>query len=84
MKLTSGPYSSNEFFNKGPKKPDDIPMKFIIEYKVPAKFGPRSCVFCKLVKVAAPLKPNEAVRIDMINIVSVIYGITNNRAPGII
>lgn len=81
-KLTSGPYFSNVSFSNGPKKPDDIPIKFIIEYKVPAKFGPRSWQFCKLVRVAAPLKPSEAVKIDMTKKVSFMYGIANNKAPG--
>lgn len=44
-------------------KPLEVPIKFIIEYNVPAKFGARSCVFCRFVRVADPFKPNEAVMI---------------------
>lgn len=36
-------------------------MKLIIPYKVPAKFGAKSCAFCRLVNVDAPLKPREIV-----------------------
>lgn len=53
-------------FNNGPKNPEDKPIKLIIEYNVPAKFGARSCEFCKFVNVAEPLNPNENVRSETI------------------
>lgn len=45
----------------GEIKPDVLPTQLIIPYKVPAKLGARSCEFCKLVSVEAPLKPREKV-----------------------
>lgn len=38
-----------------------IPMQFMMEYNVPAKFGAKSCAFCRFVIAAAPFAPNEAV-----------------------
>lgn len=35
--------------------------QFIIEYKKPAKFGAKSCEFCKFVIVDAPFEPSDAV-----------------------
>lgn len=45
----------------GVKNPVVVPMKLIIPYILPAKFGARSCEFCKLVSVDAPLKPSDIV-----------------------
>lgn len=45
----------------GVRKPVVVPKKLIIPYNVPAKFGARSCEFCKFVNVDAPLKPSEIV-----------------------
>lgn len=59
-------------------------MKLIIAYNVPAKFGAKSCEFCRFVKVAAPLNPKEAVKIPITRYVSVTYGIPNNKQPGMI
>lgn len=42
-----------------------MPTKLIIEKSEPAKFGAKSCEFCKLVTVAAPLKPRDNVMIAM-------------------
>lgn len=80
--LTMGPYFTNKFFNSGPKNPEENPIKLIIEYNVPAKFGARSWEFCKFVNVAEPLNPNESVRIDMIRPVFEIYGIASSKSPG--
>ena len=45
----------------GVKNPVVVPKKFITPYNVPAKFGARSCEFCKFVSVEAPLKPSDVV-----------------------
>lgn len=45
----------------GEMNPVVRPIKFTIEYTVPAKLGDKSWAFCRFVCVAAPLKPNEAV-----------------------
>lgn len=42
-------------------KPVVVPIKLMIPYNAPAKFGAKSCEFCKLVNVEAPLKPSEIV-----------------------
>lgn len=36
-------------------------MQFAIPYKDPAKFGAKSCEFCRFVKVEAPLLPKDNV-----------------------
>lgn len=43
------------------RKPVVVPIKLISPYSVPAKFGAKSCEFCKFVKVDAPLKPSDVV-----------------------
>ena len=45
----------------GEIKPLVVPTKFMMPYSVPAKFGARSCEFCKFVIVAAPLNPSDNV-----------------------
>lgn len=41
--------------------PDVVPIKLIVPYSVPAKFGAKSWEFCKFVKVDAPLNPSDSV-----------------------
>lgn len=45
----------------GDKNPVVVPMKLITPYNEPAKFGAKSCEFCRLVKVEAPLNPKDIV-----------------------
>lgn len=45
----------------GEKIPGVVPTQLMMPYKVPAKLGAKSWLFCKLEAVAAPLKPNEMV-----------------------
>lgn len=45
----------------GVMNPVVVPTKLIIPYNVPAKFGAKSCEFCKLVTVEAPLNPKLSV-----------------------
>lgn len=47
--------------NAGVMKPVVVPTKLMIPYRVPAKFGARSCEFCRFVTVDAPLKPKLRV-----------------------
>lgn len=47
----------------GEMNPLVVPTKLMIPYSEPAKFGARSCEFCRFVIVAAPLKPSERVMI---------------------
>lgn len=82
--LTTFAASDSTSFTMGPKIPDDRPMTLIIEYSVPAKLGARSCEFCKLVNVAAPLKPKERVKMATMTSESLTYGIVSNKSPGII
>lgn len=55
-----------------------------MEYSVPAKLGARSCEFCKLVSVAAPLNPKESVKSATIASLLVVYGMANSKSPGMI
>lgn len=47
--------------NTGLMNPLVVPTKLMIPYKLPAKFGAKSCEFCKFVMVAAPLNPRDNV-----------------------
>lgn len=46
---------------QGVMKPVVVPKKLIRPYNVPAKLGAKSCEFCKLVTVEAPLNPSDTV-----------------------
>lgn len=69
----------------GDRNPVVVPAKLIMEKMVAAKFGAKSCAFCKLVMVAAPLKPNDKVmRMTQVVALSPTYPSANSSSPGII
>lgn len=67
----------------GARKPAVVARKFIMPYKVAAKFGAKSCAFTKLVIVEAPLKPRQAIMHDTVTIgFCAIKGSAIRNAPG--
>ena len=68
----------------GEMKPLVVPTKLMIPYNVPAKFGAKSCEFCKFVIVAAPLNPSESVMTTTIKYgLNERYEIDSRKRPGI-